>query len=122
MNPFSLLYGDYWPVVLVISGVVTWTIGLLPPWFIRYYWVRRRLSRLQSFFITAGLWFFNVVFFKAFLGTQGYSLPLVATFCYMLLRKKPKNGAVQSKETLPQPPLTHSNDALDSLKKIRWHK
>lgn len=85
----SMLYGDNWGLILVISFIVTWAVGLIPPLLLRFAIIRKPISKKLSIFLVILLWFINVVIFTA-LGSQSKShgaLVLVAIASYYILRK-----------------------------------
>jgi len=85
----SMLYGDKWGIVLIISLILTWAIGLIPPLLIRFAILRKPISKKLSILLVIVLWFINVVIFTA-LGSQSKghgALVLVAIASYYILRK-----------------------------------
>jgi hypothetical protein len=82
-------YSEHWPLVLLVSALGTWGIGLAPPLLIRFVFVRRPIGKGWAIGLVASLWILNVALFTA-LGTQSKShgaLALVAFVSYALLRK-----------------------------------
>jgi len=85
----SMLYGDKWGIVLIISLILTWAIGLIPPLLIRFAIVRKPVSKKLSILLVTVLWFLNIVVFTA-LGSQSKrhgALALVVIASYYILRK-----------------------------------
>lgn len=88
----SMRYGDNWGLILVVSFIVTWVIGLIPPILLRFAIIRKPISKKLSIFLVILLWFINVVIFTA-LGSQSKThgaLVLVAIVSYYILRKGSK--------------------------------
>ena len=63
------IYGEYWWLTLIISGILTWGIGLTPPILIRFVFLRKPLSKGWAIGIVIFLWFINFVLFTA-LGSE----------------------------------------------------
>jgi hypothetical protein len=87
------LYGEQWGLVLLLSFLLTWCIGLAPPLLIRFAFMRRPLGKGWAIGVVAILWVFNIVLFTA-LGSQSKThgaLALVAFISYGILRKGTKN-------------------------------
>lgn len=88
----SMRYGDNWGLFLIISFIITWTIGLVPPLLLRFAIIRKSISKKLSIFLVILLWFINVNIFTA-LGSQSKThgaLILVAITSYYILRKGSK--------------------------------
>jgi len=86
-SPLTVLYGDAWLLVLALSFVVTWGIGLTPPVIIRYVALKRALGRSAALAIVIGFWVLNVLIFTA-LGSQSHTaLTLVGMVSYWILRR-----------------------------------
>jgi hypothetical protein len=89
------LYGEQWGLVLFLSFLFTWGIGLTPPLLIRFAFMRRPISKGWAIGVVALFWVFNLVLFTA-LGSQSKShgaLVLVAFVSYAILRKGAKKQA-----------------------------
>lgn len=89
------LYGEQWGLVLFLSFIFTWGIGLTPPLLIRFAFMRRPISKGWAIGTVALFWVFNLVLFTA-LGSQSKShgaLALVAFVSYAILRKGAKKQA-----------------------------
>ena len=89
------LYGEQWGLVLFLSFLFTWGIGLTPPLLIRFAFMRRPIGKGWAFGIVTLFWAFNVLLFAA-LGSQSKShgaLALVAFVSYAVLRKGAKKQA-----------------------------
>jgi len=74
---------------LLISFIITWAIGLLPPLLIRYVFLKKPLSKKASIITCILLWIFNIVIFIS-LGSESKAhgvLLLVAYVSYLLLTK-----------------------------------
>lgn len=87
------LYGEQWGLVLLLSFLFTWSIGLAPPLLIRFAFMRRPLGKGWAIGVVAILWSFNIVLFTA-LGSQSKThgaLALAAFISYGILRKGAKN-------------------------------
>lgn len=87
-SPLSLLYGEAWGLVLAVSLVLTWGIGLTPPLLIRHVGLKRPLGRAAALSIVVGLWILNVLIFTA-LGSRSHTaLTLVGFVSYWILRRE----------------------------------
>ena len=89
-SPMEYLYGPIWWLTIIVSFVLTWGIGLIPPILIRYAIVRKPLSRGWAIGLVAFLWMVNIVIFTA-LGSQSKThaaLFLVAWTSYIILKKE----------------------------------
>ena len=74
---------------LVLSFVLTWAVGLLPPILIRFVFMRRPIEKAWAIGVVFLLWLFNVIFFTA-LGSQSKThaaLFLVSCVSYAILRR-----------------------------------
>lgn len=72
---------------IILSLILTWGVGLLPPVLIRYVFVKRPIAKWPSIGICAMFWFFNFILFTA-LGSTSKShgaLVLVAMVSYWIL-------------------------------------
>ena len=79
--------GDDWVLALIVSGVLTWGIGLTPPLLIRFAVLRRPLAKGWAWGIAGCFLFINLVLFVA-LGSQNkthFALILVAWASYAIL-------------------------------------
>jgi hypothetical protein len=91
-SAMSALYGEHWPMALLVSALITWGVGLAPPLLIRFVFVRRAIGKGWSIGLVGLFWMFNVALFAA-LGSQSKShgpLALVALASYGILRKGSK--------------------------------
>jgi len=93
-------YGEQWGLVLFLSFLFTWGVGLAPPLLIRFAIMRRPIGKGWSIGAVALFWVFNIILFTA-LGSQSKShgaLALVAFASYAILRKNAKKqvGPVQA--------------------------
>lgn len=91
----SDLYGEQWGLVLLVSALITWSVGLAPPLLIRFVFMRRPIGKGWAIGLVALIWLFNIVLFTA-LGSQSKShgaLALVAFASYAILRKGAKKMA-----------------------------
>lgn len=88
-SPMEYLYGHLWWLTIIVSFILTWGIGLIPPLIIRYAIVRKPLSKGWAIGVTAFLWMVNIIIFTA-LGSQSKThaaLFLVAWTSYVILKK-----------------------------------
>lgn len=91
-SPMELLYGSLWWVTIIVSFLLTWGLGLIPPIIIRYAIVRRPLTKKWAIGVVAILWMFNIALFTA-LGSESKThaaLFLVAWVSYIILKKEKK--------------------------------
>lgn len=94
----SDLYGEQWGLVLFLSALITWGVGLTPPLLIRFALMRRPLSKGWAIGAVASFWLINVVLFTA-LGSQSKThgaLALVALASYGILRIGAKKFATST--------------------------
>lgn len=85
------LYGEQWLLVLLVSFLITWGVGLTPPLLIRFVIVCRPVGKAPAIGIAFAFLVFNLIVFMA-LGSQSKShtaLALVALVSYWILRKQP---------------------------------
>jgi len=83
------LFGSLWWLMIVISFVLTWGIGLLPPIIIRYVIIKKPLYRKWSICLVIIFLIINIIIFTA-LDSQSKThaaLYLVAITSYYILRK-----------------------------------
>lgn len=93
-SPMEYLYGHLWWLTIIVSFVLTWGIGLIPPLLIRYAIIRRPLSKAWAIGLVALLWMVNIVIFTT-LGSKNKThaaLFLVAWTSYIILKKENKAG------------------------------
>lgn len=95
------IWGEYWLLTLIVSAILTWSIGLAPPLLIRFVFLQRPLSKPWAFILVAGFWIFNVILFTSLGSTSRThgALFLVAWVSYAILRK----GYKQYYEPVPPP-------------------
>lgn len=87
---------------MMLSIVITWTIGLVPPLVIRYGIARRPIGKWPAIGIATAFWFFNLILFVA-LGSKSkthFALYLIAWVSYLILRRGTVDGK-QSNEVRP---------------------
>jgi len=87
------LYGEQWGMVLLLSFLLTWGIGLAPPLLIRFAIMRRTIRKGWALGIVALFWVFNFSLFMALGGGSKSSKPLfvstlVACVSYTILTKQ----------------------------------
>ena len=83
------LYGENWILIIFLSFIITWGIGLTPPLLIRYVFLRWPMRKPWAILIVVFLWMFNLILF-ALLGSESKThgaLLLVALVSYGILRK-----------------------------------
>ena len=93
-SPVEYLYGPMWWLTIIVSFVLTWGIGLIPPLVIRYAIVRKPLSKGWAIGLVVFLWMVNIIIFTA-LGSQSKThaaLFLVAWTSYIILKKGNKTA------------------------------
>lgn len=76
-------------LVLVISFIITWSIGLIPPLLIRYVFLRRPIGKWPAIGV-AGLFMILNIFLFVAMGSENKShtvLFLIAWVSYIILRK-----------------------------------
>jgi len=84
---------------LLISFMLTWGIGLLPPVLIRFVFLKRPIGKWPAAGICMFFWFVNLILFSI-LGSQSKThaaLTLVAMVSFWILRKERKQiGSAQN--------------------------
>lgn len=91
LSKYGVGSGAEFALLLVLSFVITWSIGLLPPLLIRFALYRKPLTKVAAATTVGGFWLFNLVLFIS-LGSQSkshFSLILIAFASYYILRKAP---------------------------------
>lgn len=89
------LYGEQWGLMLFLSFLLTWVVGLLPPVLIRFVFMRRPIGKGWAIGVVALFWVASIALFSA-LGSQSKThgaLALVAFVSYAILRKGAKKQA-----------------------------
>lgn len=90
----TIVFGEYWLGMFILSAVLTWGIGLTPPLLIRFVFLKNPLSKWGARGVVVLFFIVNLLIFTA-LGSQSRThsaLLLVAWASYGILRKR------QSKE------------------------
>lgn len=82
-------YGQYWWATLMLSALLTWGVGLLPPILIRFAFVKHALSKSTALILAFVLWIVNLIIFTALGSTSKThgALFLVAWASYAIYRK-----------------------------------
>jgi len=97
----SALYGEQWGLVLVLSLLITWGIGLTPPLLVRFVLMRRPIGKGWAISIVAFFWVFNIVLFTALASQSKFhgALVIVAFVSYAIMRKgaKKETAIIQAK-------------------------
>jgi hypothetical protein len=73
----------------LISLVLTWSIGLLPPVVTRFAIMRRPLEKMPAIIFVVMFWVVNIGIFVTWLGTKNrshFALSLIAIASYYILR------------------------------------
>ncbi|MEI6610315.1 MAG: hypothetical protein WCO53_11310 [Deltaproteobacteria bacterium] len=104
-------------LTLIVSFVITWSIGLSPPLLIRYIILRRPIEKWPAIGICALFWVINIVIFIAMGSkskTHGAAL-LIAFMSYWLLRQgtsktQEQEQKIESKETEKPKPFAGFQD------------
>jgi hypothetical protein len=79
---------------LLISFLLTWGVGLLPPVLIRFVFLKRPIGKWPAVGVCMFFWFLNLILFSI-LGSQSKThtaLTLVAMVSYWILRKERKQS------------------------------
>ena len=95
----KIAFGEYWWLSLIVSALLTWGLGLLPPVLIRYVFMRRPISKVAALIIAGIFWCINLVLFIA-LGSQSkthFAVFLVAAASYYILRAGHKKVTKEGK-------------------------
>ena len=102
-DPMSLVFGEHWVLTLILSGVLTWGIGLAPPLLVRFALMRRPMPKSGAIAFVVVFLFINIVIFTV-LGSRSKThgaLVLVAIASYYVLRR----GAKKQKDAGARPAL-----------------
>jgi hypothetical protein len=111
---FSMLYGKNWLAVLIVSFIITWSVGLTPPLLIRYAFIRKPISKKAAIPIVISFCILNIFLFTA-IGSQSkshFALFLAAVISYHILRKNGKH----------EPKAKSSNSSLSTQNKKKPDK
>lgn len=90
---------------LILSFIITWTIGLTPPLLIRYAFLRRPMAKKPAIGTAAVFWFLNIILFIA-MGSESKShaaLLLIAYVSYWILRREKKKNNLPSQSPVANP-------------------
>ncbi len=99
---------------IVLSLLMTWTIGLTPPLVIRYVLLRRPISTWAAIGTCGAFWVINILIFTA-LGSKSKThgaLVLVALVSYWILRGI-RIGSKQKEHLGPSPSEAHTPEIVD---------
>lgn len=102
-NPMALVFGEHWVLTLILSAILTWGIGLVPPLLVRFAFMRKPMPKAGAIAFVVVFWFINIVIFTA-LGSQSKThsaLLFVAIASYYILRR----GVKKQKVAESPPPL-----------------
>lgn len=114
---------DFTAIEIILSFIVTWAIGLIPPLLIRYAFLRRPMDKKSAIGISALFWVLNVILFTA-LGSKNKThavLLLIAYVSYWILRRERKTEREKSSENLSHSATTvrtlsdNQTDVIDNL-------
>jgi hypothetical protein len=111
------------PLELVLSFILTWSIGLTPPLLIRFKFNKEPMGKWSAIGTCASLWFFNVMLFVV-LGSQSKShgaLTLVALVSYWILTKKDKVLSEADRLVSSAESIKVNDDSSDSLTGAAWN-
>jgi hypothetical protein len=111
------------PLELVLSFILTWSIGLAPPLLIRFKFNKEPMGKWPAIGTCALLWLFNVMLFTA-LGSQSKShgaLTLVAFISYWILTKKEKVLTEADRLVGSAERIRENNDSRDTLTGAAWN-
>ena len=95
--------GENWFILLIISALLTWGIGLAPPLLIRFAFIKHPVSKTHALLLVIFFWAFNIFLFTA-LGSESKThgaLLLIAGISYAILRKgsaKYEEGQARQRE------------------------
>ncbi len=96
----SEIYGEQWGLVLLLSFLFTWGVGLAPPLLIRFVFMRRPIGKGWAVGLVVLFLLFNIGLFTA-LGSQSkthFALYLVAIVSYMILNRGIKNKNIPQQD------------------------
>lgn len=108
---------DFTATTLILSLIITWTIGLTPPLLIRYAFLRRPMAKKPAIGTSALFWFLNIIIFIA-MGSKSKThaaLLLIAYISYWILRREKKKIDPPSRSPLTTP-LTLAPDIQTAVK------
>jgi len=89
---------------LIVSFVITWSIGLLPPVLIRYAFLKHPLAKWPAIGTCALFWMINIVLFTA-IGSKSKThgaLALIAFVSYWILRQGTAAKTEQEKKVVSE--------------------
>lgn len=93
---------------IAVGFLITWGIGLVPPFVVRYLIARKPLGKWPAISVCVGFWFFNFFLFTI-LGSTSKShsaLILVAAVSYWLLTRRGSDASVSLEQSPPEVPQT----------------
>lgn len=110
-DPMALVFGENWVLTLILSAILTWGIGLVPPLLVRFAFMRRPMPKAEAIAFAVVFWFINIVIFTA-LGSQSKThsaLFFVAMASYYILRRGAKK---REKDETPPPLPQHKSTSI----------
>ena len=104
LDPMAVVFGENWLLVLIVSAIMTWGIGLAPPLLTRFIFLRRPMSKVAAIVFVVAFLLINLMSFMA-LGSRSKThaaLLLVALVSYYILRAgSRKQGAAKVSPPMP---------------------
>lgn len=97
----SDFWGSFTPANLIINFILTWCIGLTPPFLIRYKIAKKPLSKNVAIIVSAVFYFINILIFVGVFQSQNKShgvLALISFISYGILREDNKKKAQEEKK------------------------
>jgi len=107
-------------LVLLLSFVITWSIGLTPPVVIRYAALRRPMGKAAAIGTAFGFWLANVFLFTA-LGSQSKShaaLAIIGIVSYAILTRTMSKAELSRPESPTTPALPTEWELGEAEKKF----
>ena len=89
---------------MIVSFVITWAIGLLPPVLIRYTFIKRPLAKWPAIGTCVLFWVINIILFTA-MGSKSKThsaLVLIAFVSYLILRQETVTKYEQEKRIISE--------------------
>lgn len=88
-GPFPTWWKTIDLLSVAVNFVITWSIGLAPPFLIRYIILKKPIGELKAFLVCVAFCYFNIVFFTV-IGSLNKShavLAVIAFVSYRILRR-----------------------------------
>jgi hypothetical protein len=103
LDPMAVVFGENWLLVLIVSTIMTWGIGLAPPLLTRFVFLRRPMPKVAAILFVVAFLLINLMIFIA-LGSRSKThagLVLVAFASYYILRAGSRKQVAKAFPPMP---------------------